>query len=218
MYVKHLLAIGGGSAALAGLLSILLLGDQHEGKANSTIKVVTSSAPEPIATRPSAETAARPERSTPVNPIATALDDVSKRIYPIISASSFLKQNHDKLRFEGRDQEWAARSEKRILAEYSKLAGAKEGLESARLVCGTTICELSGSFSGNENEIRRAMQEPELAAKMWGLGYHNIGEGYGRGADGLDDYVVYYRREVPETVKVSMPPSQENQQPDTSPH
>jgi hypothetical protein len=210
MYVKPLLAMGGISAVLAGLLSILLTA-RHEGKENSAVKVITSSAPTPIATLLPAETAPRRERSTPDDPIATALGDVSKRISPIIAASGLLKQDHDKLRSEGRDQEWASRSEKMLSDEYNKLAGAKDGLQSATLVCGTTICELSGAFSSHGDELKRAMQEPELAAKMWGLGYRNVGEGYGKGADGLEDYVVYYRREAPETVKVTRLPILQSQ-------
>lgn len=206
MYVKPILAVGGVSIVLAGLLSALPQREK-QGRAINAIKVVSPSAPPPLTTHPAVKTVTQTERSPPRSSTASTLDDADRRISPIISASSNLRENHDKLRSKGRDQEWAARSEKILSDDYNRLAGAREGLQSPRLVCGTTICELSGSFSGNAGEVKRTMQEPELAAKMWGLGYHNVGEVYGVGADGLSDYVVYYRREAPKTVKVSrLPP------------
>lgn len=134
------------------------------------------------------------------------LDALSLDYAHIFTSAPNHKDLHDRLRHEGRDEYWASRSEELLNAEFMQIAKQNNFKDDIAIHCGTTICEISSNldtFPKDSGErLSDDIQSPELAAKLRGKGYHDMGSAFGPSKTHENAFIIFYQREAPANVKV----------------
>ena len=111
-----------------------------------------------------------------------------------------LVELHQRMRGEGRDENWATAKEAAIRAKFTTRAGLGQAGDLLRVICGKTLCEVAVTMpDSSEKRIQSAMegiQGKELRDSMDALGLVNEIMSFGSADDqpARSLFVSYWRR------------------------
>ena len=127
---------------------------------------------------------------------------LSEDVVPLVDViGSEVQQTRDRLANERREDDWAARSESVMRASYDRLKGVGSAGRKIDIVCGTSICQVSGSIAdmpgGSTADVMDAVQSEALRQQMAAQGYELQSSSFGPGAGGRQMFISYYKRITP---------------------
>ena len=113
---------------------------------------------------------------------------------------------YTRIRAERRDPEWAPRTEQALRVRYSAVAHVGAPIESVRIFCGSTLCEVAGlidappnpadgeSLKTPLNRTMQALQGKALHDSVAAIGLENVSGYFGSGRPGKMVFLQYWSR------------------------
>lgn len=197
-------AVLGGAAVMVVAATIVLIGQRRPEapRAESAPVIVVERAgpaETPLPTTAPVKTATPIALPADAPPSMSQQRPLSDDVVPLVS--HFDQQLRDRLVNERRENEWADRSEAFMQARYHDLKGIGAAGREVDIVCGTSICQVSGSLADMPNgtgaEVMDSVQSRALIDAMAAQGLEQATSTFGPGADGRDMFVIYYKRMPP---------------------
>lgn len=127
---------------------------------------------------------------------------LSDDVVPLVDMIGGSPRNmRDRLTNEKRDNEWATRSEALLQTSYSRLKGIGSAGRKIDVVCGLSVCQVSGSIAnmpgGSTSDVMESVHSDTIIHEMAAKGYDYDSSSFGPGAGGRQMFVTYYKRIAP---------------------
>ncbi|QXT34268.1 hypothetical protein KV697_10505 [Sphingomonas sanguinis] len=152
-----------------------------------------------------------PPKVAPVTPVTPPADATSPMPQqrplpddgppPVDMLSGPTESMRQRLAYERRKNDQAARSEAVLQTSYDRLKGIGSAGRKIDIICGLSVCQVSGSIAsmpgGSMSDVMEAVQSEALMRDMAAQGYELEGSTFGPGAAGRPMFVTYYKRIAP---------------------
>lgn len=195
-----------GVAVMVVVASAIIYGTYFRGTASA------ESPPLIVVKRGSSATTAKPAITATATPAKLARADtplslsqqrpLSDDVEPLVNVIGGSPRNmRDRLTNEKRDNDWATRSEALLQTRYDRLKGIGSAGRKIDVVCGQSVCQVSGSIAnmpgGSMSDVMEALQSDTFMHEMAAMGYDHDSVSFGPGAEGREMFVTYYKRSAP---------------------